>query len=226
MRVAPYSPAWSTRSIAATSGRRSPGRQAGLRPARGRFRLSHRITNAAEMERIAFQPAIEMPSTDRPLHLVAADQRRLHDRLEEIVAAAARRGGALGEPLPQIELDAGMEDADRAAGEDAERRQPDEAAAAIGHPRPRAGRRARRRGREMGVTLPVAHLAGGKAAPILRAVGAGEQGRGHEQGQRLGRPSGSGHRGVSGCRRAARRRRRRPAAAAAVRPSRAMVWTA
>ena len=32
--------------------------------ARGRFRLSHRITNAAASERIAFHPAIEMPRND------------------------------------------------------------------------------------------------------------------------------------------------------------------
>ena len=46
----------------------------GGQAARGRFRLSHRITNAAPSERIAFQPAIET-SEQGPLHLVAADQR-------------------------------------------------------------------------------------------------------------------------------------------------------
>ena len=63
----------------------------------GRFRLNHRTINAPARERIAFQPAIEMPRK-RPLHLIAAHQRRGQDLLEDVVrGAAADQRRALGE---------------------------------------------------------------------------------------------------------------------------------
>ena len=144
---------------------------------RGRLRLSHRIANAARSERIAFQPAIEMPSTDRPI----APRRSGPSAAPRSLRAGPRpsrrsRPGALGEALPEVELDAGMVDADPPLTAIA-------SAASQTKERPRSGMPAGEQGgeregerRHMRVTLPPAHLAGHQPAPILKAIGAAEQG--------------------------------------------------
>ena len=97
-------------------GTRVAGAPGGRQARRGSFlRLSHRITNAAD-ERKDRIPSRHRNAEPRPLDLVAADHRRGHDRLQEIIGRAAGGGrGALGEALEIIELDAGMIEADRAA---------------------------------------------------------------------------------------------------------------
>jgi hypothetical protein len=79
MRVAPYSPAWSTRIIEAQSARLLPG--ATVRSSR-RLKVSQAIAAAPPSDRIAFH-AGHRNTEERPLHLVAANERHLHDLLEQ-----------------------------------------------------------------------------------------------------------------------------------------------
>ncbi len=138
--------------------------------ARGFLRLSHRIASAPSIETIAFHPAMEMPSHD---HCTSSQRTsgRLNTILQHVGGRAAERRGACVSSGQELELDAGMPEADRAADEDGERRQPDEQPAAIRHP---AGQQhsgdGEGQGREMGPALPPAHLAGPEIVPdILRS---------------------------------------------------------
>src|SRR5579875_2658649 len=80
MRTAPYSPAWSTRIIEATSGRMSPGRQSGGLE-RGVAAFMPRLAGVGRSAIGSGQRNAEEP----PLHLIAADDRRAHDLRHQIV---------------------------------------------------------------------------------------------------------------------------------------------
>ena len=113
MRVAPYSPAWSTRIIDAAVGR--GGRRGASRVMRAApCAVSHRITAAPPSDRIAFHPAIEMPRK-RELHLVAADQRRLRDLARANPRSLPPPASAVQVVMPSKmpSFDPGMIDADR-----------------------------------------------------------------------------------------------------------------
>src|SRR3954454_6433986 len=84
-----------------------------------------------------------------------------------------------------FEFDPGMPESDSGAGQDGEGGEPDEAPAAVGQPGEQQSEDGEAERREMGVTLPPAHVAGVEMAPIFRGVGAREQSGGYGERERL-----------------------------------------
>ncbi len=132
--------------------------------------MSMAISVAPPSEKMAFQPAIEIPNND---HCTWSQRTsgHFHDVFER--QAAGRRAGR--EALEDPGLDASMVDADRAGNGNRGRRKQRESAGARGSGGVREGQGGEQDRGGVRPALPVAHLARVKPAEILRAERAAEK---------------------------------------------------